>query len=105
MNKKLNELYLKILELQKEDRVSALTLLFDEIEDRLIDGKYDFCEEFMKNIQIEDFSVSVLVGVLIITRPFKDKLMNREDCSNRIRKYIYDNHDKEESDQIFQDID
>jgi len=98
------ELFEKILELEKEDKVSALTYMFNELEDRMLKGNYIFAEEFMNRIWIEQFSISLLMGILTITLPFESKLYYRRFFLERVKKYVYKIHSKEEADAIWSGV-
>jgi hypothetical protein len=81
-----------------------LSYIFDELENRMIDGNYVFVDEFMRRIHIEKYCVSVLMGILTITLPFESQLAYRSYFLERVRKYVYDTHSKEEADEIFRYI-
>lgn len=99
-----NNMYDKIIELQKTDRVTALSYMFNELENRMLDANYVFVDEFMRRIHIEKYCVSVLIGILTITLPFESQLAYRSYFLERVRKYVYDTHSKEEADKIFRYI-
>lgn len=100
-NKEMNKIFEKILELEKIDRVTALTFVFNTLEDKMLEGDYNFCDEFMDKIEIEKFNDSTLTGIIIIARPFRNKLKNLKNFILKVKELIYKNHSKEEADAIF----
>ena len=97
----MNKLFEEILKLEKIDRVTTLTFVFNTLEDKMLEGDYNFCDEFMEKIEIEKFSDSTLTGIIIISRPFRDKLTNLKNFILKVKELIYKNHSKEEADTIF----
>ena len=47
---------------------------------------------------------AILVGILVITFPYKNFLNNRNDFLTRVINYIKDNYSKEESGEILQNV-
>lgn len=97
--------YQKILELEKIDEVDAISYVFDELEDRMLVGEYTFTDEFMKNMDIEKYCVSVLIGVIVITKPFQEKLNNRVEFKKNVKEFVYKTYDKDEADAIWNGLD
>jgi len=100
-NKEMNKLFEEILKLEKIDRVTTLTFVFNTLEDKMLEGDYNFCDEFMEKIEIEKFNDSTLTGIIIISNPFQDKLKNLKNFILKVKELIYKNHSKEEADTIF----
>jgi len=55
----------------------ALDIIFNEVDDRLCDGKFDEVNEILQVVDIEDTSVRLLIGYLTITLAAHKKLPYR----------------------------
>lgn len=79
----LQKLY-DFVENSKDD--DAIDLLFDNIDDLLIDHRIDLCEEILNIINLEKLNSNLLIGLLSITNSAKTYLPTRTKIISDIEK-------------------
>lgn len=83
----------KIHELDKSDNKNfeleeATDLLFEKIDDLLLEGKFEEVDEHLLKFRLEELSIELLIGILSITWQAKELLKNRQAVFNKIREII-----------------
>lgn len=58
----------------ENDNIGAINVIFDEFDDKLIEGKTSLIRQVLKSIDASSFPENILVGILSVTNPWKDKL-------------------------------
>jgi hypothetical protein len=58
----------------QHDAGGALQMLFARVDDFVDEGKFEELDEFMRFFELEKLRSELLVGLLRITVPFRDKL-------------------------------
>ncbi len=81
----LTELY-RLGKLGKTD--AALDLLYDTLDDLLLDHRYAECEKYLRDIDPEELPNAVLVGLLTITFAARNFLRERSSAYGRIAKKL-----------------
>lgn len=66
----------------------AVDVLFERVDDFFCAGQFDEVDEFLKEILVEIQSVQMLVCILTVTLPAKEKLKNRDDFFKRVTKKV-----------------
>jgi hypothetical protein len=61
----------------KGEQAKAMDFLYDEIEDRLIEEKFQFVDDFLSIVPQFAFQDSILLCMLAITLPWKSELTRR----------------------------
>ena len=59
--------------------LSKLNVIFDMVDDKLIEGGYDTISESLLNIDIDKYSLDILIGFLSVTMPWKSFLTGSRD--------------------------
>jgi hypothetical protein len=67
---------------------SALDVIYDYIDDLLLEGAYNKIDEVLETVAVKDWSNVLLVGFLTITLAAKLKLKNREKLFFRIKEVL-----------------
>lgn len=84
-NQVLTELY-RLGKLGKTD--AALDLLYDTIDDLLLDHQYAECEKYLREMDPEELPNTVLVGLLTITFAARNFLRERSNAYGRIARKL-----------------
>lgn len=69
----------------------AIDLLFDNIDDLLIDHRVDLCEKILKIIDLEKLNGNLLIGLLCVTKGAKDYLPSRNKILSDIKEIFEKN--------------
>lgn len=68
----------ELIELDCEESINtALDLAFDRIDDAFLEGRFDWVDSFLEQVEVDRLSVELIVGVLTITASAEDKLRHR----------------------------
>ena len=103
MEDKIFEFKLKtnLKNLQLKGRINAaLAILFDTLEDELINKNYSKCDRFLSSVEVSDFDPKLLIGILTITFPWKKELLFRESLFVDISNYIHHIFPRDEAKSI-----
>lgn len=76
----------KALECSNVD--DALDVIFDTIDDALLDGKFKECNQALASININEWSTDLLGGILSITLAASHKLPERVAFFRKVRNAI-----------------
>lgn len=80
----------KIRELLAEKhRADAIDLVYDTLDDLLLDGQIDAVRNILTTIPLDDsLPLSICLSVLTVTKPWRDQLPERESirlfCSSKL---------------------
>ena len=75
----------KLLQFEKEGKIdSGLDYLFDTVEDLLIAGEFKKVDDMLGGELIWGLGDDFKLGFVNITRPFKNRLNNRESYCNKL---------------------
>lgn len=77
-------------ELHRLDRYAASDLLFEKIDDLLLEGKMEEADEAIRAIDVDKLDSSLLVGVLSVTLRARDLLRTRPALVRAIEKRLHD---------------
>ncbi len=66
----------------------TLDILFTNLDKLHIEGKFQESDEVIRSLNFEKLSVTLIVGILTITLPAKDKLNNRESFFNKAEAFF-----------------
>ena len=66
----------------------ALTLVFDTIDDALLAGDFELCDEALRLVNPNDLTLTVAIGFACITLAAKEILIERADYMRRLRQRI-----------------
>lgn len=77
---------IRLSEIGKEDE--SLDVIFDNIDEMLLQGRFDDCDSAVSSILIRKFSNAQLITVLTATLPAKPKLGSRREIVRRIRSEL-----------------
>lgn len=66
----------------------VLDFLFETFEEKLIAGEFDLCNSFLEFFNVKEFNVSILLGLLTISYPWKKKLFYRDNLYYKIENVI-----------------
>lgn len=87
---------LKLEILKKEDLEDKLYLIYNYIDDLLLDGQFEICDNILLNLNHEDFNdPTILLSFLTITAAAKDRLKNRHSCYLKIKSFFEKNYTKD----------
>ena len=70
--------------LYTEPKRKALRILFRNVDAIFTAGEFELCDEFLKIVDLERLSLTLLVGLLSITFAAREKLNHREDLVKRV---------------------
>lgn len=70
----------------------ALDALFQEIDDLLLEGKFDEVDARLREYNPSEVGEELAIGMLVITLAAKRKLKDREGYLQRVRTYLKDKH-------------
>lgn len=73
---------------QEEEIDDAIDLLFDQVDDLLLAGDFEECNNLLLSIDVKMLDVNLLVALLTITYPAKDELRDRGSVVRRIAKRL-----------------
>ena len=77
----------------------TLDELYDRLEDALEIGEYKKVDSFLQLYDFDELNdLSVMVAVLSVTLPWKDKLSERDGYITRMRSFLISNHRHDHSD-------
>jgi len=66
----------------------AIDTLFTYIETLLANGRFDACNELLKQVNINKLDTNLMIGFLAITLKAKDKLPARKQLSHNIQHWL-----------------
>ena len=69
---------------------AALDLIYDRADEMLLAGEFDELDAIIETLDVEQLSVDVLLGVLTITLPAKDKLTTRKEFFESVQRSLTD---------------
>ncbi len=75
---------------------AALDIIFDQIDETLLSGEFDRVDRILVEITPDDFSVELLLGLLTVTLPAKNRLCNRASFFKQVRHSL---HERGETDE------
>lgn len=75
----------QVCELESQRRDEALDLIFSTIDDMHIDGKFAEVDKILQIIDVERFSITILLGFLTITSSARKHLKERAGLCRRVR--------------------
>lgn len=113
----LNDIYEKeifVLEISKQmDNMlcsysnidKALLFIFENMQDILLQRKYDICDLFLRKVDLQKYNTYVLLGILTATYPWRKKLFFRNSFYYNIKKKISLSYSPEEVEQILGGLD
>lgn len=85
MDRQVGDLLRQIYRLDAGGDLQAATdLLFDRVDKLLVGGAFDVCDKFLKRVQVERLSTSLMRSFLAITYPAKGRLASRPGLFSRI---------------------
>ena len=67
---------------------AALDLIFDQIDEMLLAGKFVEVDQLLQDISPSDYSVELLLGILTATLPAKDELSSRAQFFQQVREVL-----------------
>lgn len=101
-----NRIKSQITSLQETgDIEKTLDYIFDTFDDLLQRSNFDICNGFFEYVNLKDFSIHSLIGLLTITSTWKDKLPMRKSFYQQVCEIIYSNYLSEEAEQILLGLD
>jgi len=96
-----NRIKSHIINLQRTSNVEkTLDYIFNTFDDLLIDEQFDLVNRFLENIDINEFEVNGLVGILVITSAWKDELRLRISFYHQVYELVNSMYLSEEANQI-----
>lgn len=76
--------------LTKGEIDDAIDILFDTFDDLFMDGEFEKADELLPTIEVEKLDTNLLVALLVITYPAKEKLSNRPAVVERVKERLYE---------------
>ncbi len=84
-----NRIKSQIFNLQKAGNIdNTLDYIFDTFDELLIEKKFDLVNSFFEIIDINDFEINSLVGILTITSTWKDNLQLRTSFYQQVYELV-----------------
>ncbi len=77
----------------------ALDVMYDAVDEQLLDGNIDLVDKWMMEIDLNRINIALMLGILTITKPFKEKLSARKDFYLKVRDKIIET-DAERCDKL-----
>lgn len=75
----------KVLDLHQEGKIAmSLDVLFDEIDDYLINDNFDAVDEYLFSMKLSNYPIDILIGFLTITLMARNKLKHRDLFRERV---------------------
>ncbi len=75
---------------QRGQTDAALDIIFDQIDEMLLAGKFNRVDQLLAETTPSDFSVELLLGILTVTLPAKNRLPNRIGFVGQVRQTLGD---------------
>ena len=90
----------RLKQLQEDEKIDlALYFIFKKVENSLMETI--MIDTWLSKINVEEFELDILIGILTSTLMYKDNLTHRKGLYDRISQYIYDNYpEKEAEDEL-----
>lgn len=66
----------------------AIQVLFHEVDRWLREGRFDWTDKFLEELDVKKLDTNLIVGVLSITLAAKNELTKREAYVKRAREYL-----------------
>lgn len=82
----------------------AIDLVYETIEDLLINSEYVTCDYILYLIDVEDLDPAVLISLLVITLPAKKRLRHRPRFFYRVFRLIYLSYGKKHADKVLNSL-
>ena len=79
----------KILSEDKSGNDEAMSMMYSDIYDMIVENKTDECEEYLKEFLKMDFSLKLQCGFARITKPHKEVLKSRERLIEILKDNLY----------------
>ncbi|MBK8806610.1 MAG: hypothetical protein IPO21_08180 [Bacteroidales bacterium] len=100
-----NRIKSQILNLQKAGNIeNTLDYIFDTFDELLIDNKFDLVNSFFEIIDVNDFEINSLVGILTITTSWKDNLLLRNAFYQEVYELINSMFLSQEANRILEGL-
>lgn len=64
----------------------AIDFIYDELDDRLLDRKFDEINEILQSMVRNEYSTDILLSILTVTLPWKKDLSERKRIIEKVRK-------------------
>lgn len=91
----------KLIEMQEKESINKiLDYLFESLENKLLNNEFDVCNKFLETIDIYKYDINILIGILTITNPWKNRLIYRVNFFNRLTDLVYNNYPSSEAEEI-----
>ncbi len=89
MNKNNNSLISNAIKLEQSGEVrKALDLLYKIIDELIQNNNFKDCDEFIKDLDVNELNTHLLIGIFTITAPYANQLHNREDLFARVQSRL-----------------
>lgn len=75
---------------------AALDIIFDQMDEMLLAGEFDQVDRILAEVIPGSFSVELLLGLLTVTLPAKNRLRNRAPFFERVRQSLYERGETDE---------
>jgi len=75
---------------------AALDIIFDQIDEMLLAGEFEPVDQLLMEIMPSDYSVELLLGLLTVTLPAKNRLCNRVAFFERVRQSLQEHGETDE---------
>lgn len=99
----MNNIESEIIRLQNTASVYTLDYIY-ALEDELLDRNFENCNLFLGDVDIYRLSDISLLGIAVITDPWKDELSNRNKFIEKLFTVINSKYNKKESSELLYGI-
>lgn len=72
-----------------KNRDKGLDLLYDNVDQLMKDGRFCYLNSLLYNLNAQNYSTDILIGLLVSTLPVKTKLSSRPDFLSRVKEILY----------------
>lgn len=100
----MNNFISNLKNIQEKSVDKALLYVFNILEDLLLQHGFKSCDMILKDINVWDFKVEILIGILTITLNWKKHLKYRDEFFNLVKLYVNTNYSIEESEKILRGL-
>lgn len=98
---KIDDFFNELLSLQEIGKVdTGLRVMFHEIETIALTQEFSSIDELFVDARIMSFEADFLVGMLVITLPWKSHLKNREDFITIVKLCLLRKYSEKKTEQV-----
>lgn len=89
---------------QGESVHKILDYIFEQVEDKLISHDFEWCNALLNHIDVSEIDIDVIIGLLTLTLPWKNKIYARKVFYYNVRTKLQKNIPASQLDEILRGL-